>query len=273
MTGVFIRALDAAGAMAAGCFHTAEPVLYPDGAWSRDELKLLRADPAVEVVDELDAPAPEAPDPDANPLGPGGQLSHLTPSHVERFASLDRDWIDRLVAVTNLRDHQVDRLIEIEQDGVEALLFPPAPTIEARLDAAVEALRQASPEEVQAFAARIALDPEINVPDQDGPAAIGDLTPTMIVLAREAEPDAVREFLRAIGEDPEVAAKLEAPADASQAETKPAFADVLAQLAPEDFGRDGKPKVTALERVTGEDWNAARRNAAWAKHEASLPKA
>ena len=269
MTGVTIRALDAAGAMVAGCFHPAEPTPYPDGTWSREELVLLRADPALEVVDGLDAPA--APEAQANPLAPGGALAHLTPSHVERLAGLDRDWIDRLVAVTNLRAEQVDRLIEIESDGVEALLFPPAPTIEARLDAAVQALRQATPDEVQAFAARIALDPEIDVPGQDELTGIADVAPAMIELARAAEPDAVREFLRQIAEDPEVAAKL-APPDGPEpeagAETGGGFADVVAQLAEGDFGRDGKPKVGALERVTGEDWSAATRDAAWAKHQA-----
>ena len=262
MTGVTIRALDAAGALVAGCFHPAEPAFYPDGTWSSKELDLFRAAPALEVTDGEAAPADPGPDP----------LAHLTPSHVRILAGLDRDWIDRLVAVVNLRDHQVDRLIEIEQDGVEALLFPPAPTIEARLDAAVEALRQASPEEVQAFAARIALDPEIDVPGQDEPTGIGDVAPAMIELARAAGADEVRAFLREIAEDPEVAAKL-APADAPEAETQPTFADAVAQLGEGDFGRDGKPKVTALERVTGEDWNAATRDAAWAEHEASLPKA
>ena len=157
MAGVTITALDAAGATCVGCFHPPEPVHYPDGAWTARELELLRAHPALEVADG--EPEPEAP-----PSLTAAQIAwlrSLTPSHLERLAVLDRDWIDRLVAVTNLGAEQVDRLVDLESDGVQALLFPSTPTVQAALDTALGALRRATPDEVREFFRTMAEDPEI----------------------------------------------------------------------------------------------------------------
>ena len=43
-----------------------------------------------------------------------------------------------------------------------------------------------------------------------------------------------------------------------------ALAEGFPRLKPEDFGRDRKPSVKAVERVTGLDWSADKRDAAWA---------
>ena len=119
-----------------------------------DEAAELEAIGAVEAID----------DPEAPPSLTTAQIAwlrSLTPSHLERLAALDRDWIDRLVAVTNLRAEQVDRLVDMESDGVQALLFPSTPTVQAALDTALGALRRATPDEVREFFRTMAEDPEI----------------------------------------------------------------------------------------------------------------
>ena len=170
----------------------------------------------------------------------------------------------------HLTGEQLLKLRDMTVDEIGALLFPVTPALDVALDAAVAALRGQAAERVEAFIARMLEDPEVNTLRDDRPAEIGELAPFVIDVARAAGPDAIREFLARIAEDPEVAAKLAAaPATPEPAAETPSFADVVAQLGEGDFGRDGKPKVTAIERVTGEDWNAARRDAAWAEHEAA----
>ena len=174
-----------------------------------------------------------------------------------------------------------DELDRLRADPELVVVEGEAPAAEAgapALDAAVAALRGATAHQVEAFIARLLEDPEVNTLRGDRPAQLGELAPFVIDVARAAEPDVIREFLREIAEDPTVAAKLAPPAEAeaedpaAEAEPPaeaPSFADIVAQLAEGDFGRDGKPKVGALERVTGEDWNGPKRDAAWAGYEAS----
>ena len=249
MAGVTVRALDPAGAMCVGCFHPAEPVAYPAGAWTAAELEALRADPALEVVDGYEPPAAGAPqlDPDAldalramdndrfaevltdvmriaEKRGWAGAAptGSLTQGQLKRLAELDRDWIDRLIAVANLRAEQVDRLVDLESDGVQALLSPPAPTVEATLAAALEALRQATP-------------------------------------------DRVREFFRTIVEDPEIAATLEP--EPTRQETLIAGIAGLDPKNPDHWLSDGTtPSTKALEAATGiDDISAAERDSAHAE--------
>ena len=50
----------------------------------------------------------------------------------------------------------------------------------------------------------------------------------------------------------------------SEAAFTGAMAAAMPALAEKDFGRNGEPAVKALERATGLDWDAAKRDASWA---------
>ena len=119
-----------------------------------DEVELSEDD-ARPLLESGDIEPAGGPEPEAPPSLTAAQtawLRSLTPTHLERLAGFDRDWIDRLIAVANLRAEQVDRLVDLESDGVQALLFPSTPTVEATLAAALKALGNATPDQVLAFA-------------------------------------------------------------------------------------------------------------------------
>lgn len=251
MSGVVIRALDAAGAMCVGCFHPAEPVPYPAGAWTPKELELLRADPALEVVDADDAPAAAGAPADADP----GPLAHLTPSHVAILAECDSGWLDRLISVTTLQADQIDRLVELETDGVAALLDPPAPLLQDILDRATEALRAAGTDR--------------------GRRLISHVVATLGV----ASVDEIAEFVGVMRTNPIVAAiAWPDPADAvdgGTTEEEPSRHEKLVAACagldpknPDHWLSDGTtPSIEALEAATGiDDVTAAERTAAHNEH-------
>lgn len=49
-----------------------------------------------------------------------------------------------------------------------------------------------------------------------------------------------------------------------------ALVDAIADLSPEDFGKDGKPSVKALATVLAEDISASERDAAWTRFQALM---
>lgn len=175
--------------------------------------------------------APEAP-----AGGAPGPLAHLEPATVRRLADLDSDWIDRLITVADvLYADQVERLIGLEAGGVRALLDPPAPTMETAGARAMEALRKASPGQVQDFLKAIAADPDIAT-TMAGVQPAGDADPAEQELSREEKLVAA-----CAGLDPKN---------------------------PDHWLSDGTtPSIEALEAATGlEDVSAAERTAAHNEH-------
>lgn len=132
-----------------GVEHTHRAVPWPAGSWSEEQLEMLLADPMLVVIahDHEEAADP----PPTLTTAQIAWLRSLTPTQLERLAGFDRDWIDRLIAVANLRAEQIDRLVDMESDGVQALLFPSTPTVEAALAMALEASQRATPDELRAF--------------------------------------------------------------------------------------------------------------------------
>ncbi len=49
-----------------------------------------------------------------------------------------------------------------------------------------------------------------------------------------------------------------------------AIVDTIDDLSPEDFGKDKKPNVRAIEKILGEDISADERDIAWGKYQSLL---
>ena len=150
------------------------------------------------------------------------------------------------------------------------------PTVEAALDTALSALRQATPEQVRAFAVAAAEDPEIAA---DSEVPLEAALAVALNALRKASPEEVGVFVGAMGADPDIAW---APPAIGETEEDPAAASaqevreerLIGAIATlevgnrEHFTGSGKPLVDALEATTGlNDVTAAERDVAWEKYQ------
>jgi len=106
---------------------------------------------------------------------------------------------------------------------------------------------------------QILADPNLVADVLDGSASQQSaVAPELAELVAAIPP----EQLQAFAEHPDRARLLEPPHEDI---FLGALAVATPQLTDADRGKDGKPKVPALEKLTGLDWDAKSRDAAWAR--------